>query len=143
LLNTLAQQTKICEYTRGSTSRTEADFGLFILKLIIGILKMLHKKITHKLIKPKAYKNKDYLNYMHNSGNACIICFYPNIELHHLKDRIILGRDDSKVVPLCPEHHRGKYSPHGANSKEFYEECPKEWLLQIAEEFYEEYNENN
>ena len=92
-------------------------------------------------IKPTVFKDKAYLSYMHNSEKTCVIYCDCNIELHHLKDRNILGRDDSKVVPLCPEHHRGRYSPHGADAKEFYDKNTKMWLLVVAEEFYKEFTD--
>lgn len=76
---------------------------------------------------------------MHSIGNTCLVCGSHHIELHHLKDRDILGRDDSKIVCLCPEHHRGKLSPHGFDAKKFYEEYPKEMLLKIANESFKEF----
>lgn len=90
-------------------------------------------------IKPKPYKNKEYLNYMHNSDKNCIICGDINIELHHVKTKTLTDRADNRVVPLCPNHHRGMFSPHGFDSSAFYEDYPKEWLLHMAEEFFNEY----
>ena len=49
------------------------------------------------------------------------------------------NRDDREVVPLCTDHHRGKYSPHGFDSKKFYETYPKEFLLLEAGALYGEY----
>lgn len=46
-----------------------------------------------------------------------------------------------KKAPLCVEHHRGKFAPHGFDSAEFYEQYPKELLLQWAEEFFNEFLE--
>ena len=102
------------------------------------------KKFGFKLpeanrIKPKAYKNKKYLSYMHNSGKVCFVCGDCNIELHHIKDKDILGRDDSKIIPLCPEHHRGRFSPHGADAKEFYEDHDKVILLLHAIRYFNEF----
>ena len=94
---------------------------------------------THKRIKDKPYKNKDYLNYMHHSDKACIICGSREIELHHIRMKGQIGRIDSQVVPLCMNHHRGMFSPHGFDSSAFYEDYPKEWLLEQAEEFFNEY----
>ena len=92
-------------------------------------------------LKPKPYKNKAYLNYMHNSGKVCVVCGKRDIELHHIKTKSQTNRDDSKIVPLCVEHHRGNFAPHGFDSSEFYEQYPKELLLQWAEEFFNEYME--
>lgn len=52
-------------------------------------------------------------------------------------------RADNRIVPLCPEHHRGAFSPHGFNSNEFYQVHPKEYLLEEAERFYNEYQLDN
>ena len=92
-------------------------------------------------LKPKPYKNKDYLAYMHNSDKSCVICGSKNIELHHIKTKDQTQREDNKIVPLCPEHHRGKFAPHGFDSAEFYKQYPKEQLLEWAEEFFNEYLE--
>ena len=92
-------------------------------------------------LKPKAYKNKDYLSYMHNSDKSCVICGCREIELHHIKTKTQTNRDDSKIVPLCSEHHRGKFAPHGFDSSAFYEQYSKEQLLEWAEEFFNEYLE--
>lgn len=100
---------------------------------------MLRKKIKHNRIKPKVFKNKAYLSYMHNSGKTCLVCGSCNIELHHVKTKTLTDRADNRVVPLCPEHHRGKFSPHGFDSIDFYEEYSKEFLLDEARKFYDEY----
>jgi len=92
-------------------------------------------------LKPKAFKCKAYLEYMHNSGKHCVICGNTNIELHHIKTKTQTMRNDNEVVPLCDEHHRGKFSPHGFDSSKFYEQYPKDLLLEWAEDFYKEYME--
>jgi len=92
-------------------------------------------------LKPKPYKNKAFLEYMHNSGKSCVIYGKRYIELHHIRTKSQTNRDDSKIVPLCVEHHRGKFAPHGFYSSSFYEQYPKELLLQWAEEFFNEFME--
>lgn len=92
-------------------------------------------------LKPKVYKNKAYLEFLHNGENSCVVCGSREIELHHIKTKIQTDRDDSKVIPLCSEHHRGKYSPHGFDSSSFYEQSSKELLLEWSEEFFNEYLE--
>ncbi len=106
---------------------------------------MIGYKVPQKngRLKPEVYKNKKYLNHMHNSGKTCVVCGKRDIELHHIKTKSNTDRDDSKIVPLCVEHHRGKYSPHGFDSSEFYEQYSKEMLLELAEEFFNEYLEEN
>lgn len=102
---------------------------------------MLSKKVKHNRIKPKVLKDKKYLAYMHNSYKCCLVCGDTNIELHHIKTKTLTDRADNRIVPLCSEHHRGKFSPHGFDSNKFYEQYPKEELLKMAEEFYNEYIE--
>lgn len=92
-------------------------------------------------LKPKTYKNKAYLEYMHNSGKSCVICGKRDIELHHIRTKSQVGRIDNQIIPLCPQCHRGKFSPHGFDSSEFYNRYPKELLLQWAEEFFNKYLE--
>ncbi len=98
-------------------------------------------KIKANRIKPKAFKDKDYLSYMHNSEKRCVVCGRFDIELHHIKTKTQTFRNDNQVVPLCVEHHRGNFAPHGFDSGEFYKEYPKELLLKWAEEFYKEYED--
>ena len=100
---------------------------------------VLKMRIKANRIKPKAFKDKKYLHYMHASDKQCYICGCYEIELHHIKTKIQTMRLDNIVIPLCPEHHRGNYSPHGFNSSDFYANNPKETLLRGAEEFYNEY----
>lgn len=46
-------------------------------------------------------------------------------ELHHKRSGTGAGRRSShmEVIPLCPEHHRGKTGLHGLGTKGF----PKHW----------------
>ena len=92
-------------------------------------------------LRQKAYKNKAYLKHMHSSEKSCVICGSREIELHHIRTKEQTGRIDNQVIPVCPLHHRGKFSPHGFDSAAFYEQYPKELLLQLAEEFFNEYLE--
>lgn len=45
---------------------------------------------------------------------------YPGTpaEIHHIR-RYGGLRNDSPVIPLCPEHHRGKTGVHGLGRKAF------------------------
>ena len=36
---------------------------------------------------------------------GCIVCQSP-AEIHHIETYMGGGRDDSKIIPLCPFHHR-------------------------------------
>lgn len=46
-------------------------------------------------------------------------------ELHHPRSGVGMGKRSSHydVIPLCPEHHRGKTGVHGLGTKGF----PKHW----------------
>ena len=71
-------------------------------------------------LKPKPYKNRYYLKWLHSQGLTCMVCGVPQIEIHHLRRKGQVGRIDNQCVPLCPVHHRtGKLSAHGFDSKEF------------------------
>lgn len=57
---------------------------------------------------------------------GCIVCKrmgYPGTpaELHHPRAGTGAGRraSDWDVIPLCPEHHRGKTGIHGLGTKGF------------------------
>mgnify|MGYP000164867723 CR=1 FL=1 len=77
-------------------------------------------KVPQKLhpLKEKPYKNRYYLKWMHSQGLTRMVCGVPQVECHHI-DQGMKGRADNRCVMLCPEHHRGRFSPHGADKKEF------------------------
>ena len=91
-------------------------------------------------LKKQPYKNKDYLVWLHNQNFGCLVCGDNNIELHHVL-RGSEGRPDDSVVTLCPEHHRGKFSPHGFDSVGFHEQHSKDVLLEVAKLLHEKYME--
>ena len=54
---------------------------------------------------------------------GCILCIslgYGSTpaEIHHIR-RLGAVRDASPVIPLCPEHHRGRSGVHGLGRKAF------------------------
>ena len=102
--------------------------------------KRIKPKTKHKNSnKSKGFKDPAYLSWLHNDKRpCCIVCGSGNIELHHVNPGLG-NRDDREVVPLCPDHHRGKYSPHGFDSKKFYYTYPKDFLLTEAKFLYSEY----
>ena len=64
------------------------------------------------------------------------MCGNSSIELHHVKCRSIVGRDDRFVIPLCVEHHLGsERSPHG-NPANF---MSKEDQKNLAIKYYQDY----
>ena len=89
---------------------------------------------------PKVFKDPDYLQYLHTI-KRCLVCKAENVEVHHIKDWSIKGRDDRYVLPLCAEHHRGsELSPHGAPEL-FLERYPKGWQIATAKMLYKKYVE--
>ena len=69
-------------------------------------------------------KIKKYMGLVAEMG--CIVCKrmgYPGTpaELHHPRAGTGAGRraSDWDVIPLCPEHHRGKTGVHGLGTKGF------------------------
>lgn len=45
----------------------------------------------------------------------CVVCGKPNAQVHHLIEGTAnrrLSDEDELVIPLCQEHHIGKYSVH-------------------------------
>lgn len=102
----------------------------------------LKAKTKHKNSdKSKGFKDKEYLLWLHNNKMpCCIVCGSGNIELHHVHPGL-WNRDDREVVPLCPEHHRGKFSPHGFDSKKFYETYTKDLFEVEARALHFEYLE--
>ena len=98
-------------------------------------------KVPQKLhpLKEKPYKNKYYLKWLHSQGLTCMVCGVPQIEIHHIQQGA-KGRADNETVPLCPEHHRGKFSPHGADKKEF-EDTHMEQMEDYAAELFLRFKE--
>ena len=73
-------------------------------------------------------KEKKHMNAVAELG--CAVCRrmgYPGTpaEIHHKRAGTGAGRRSShmEVIPLCPEHHRGKTGLHGLGTKGF----PKHW----------------
>jgi hypothetical protein len=62
-----------------------------------------------------------YLSSVANLG--CILCRHLSYgetpaEIHHIR-RFGGKRSNCKVIPLCPEHHRGNTGVHGLGHKGF------------------------
>ena len=98
---------------------------------------MLSKKQTWNK-EPKAYKKPEYLEWLHNNA-VCMICSCRPIEVHHIRQFSIKGRDDRYVLPLCAQHHRlTPLSPH-ATPKAFLELYDIETQIAIATKLYKTY----
>lgn len=50
---------------------------------------------------------------------GCCICGSPFVEIHHVGTGAGGRKNHDKVIPLCPEHHRGKTGLHGMGRKAF------------------------
>ena len=102
---------------------------------------MLNKKVSHKKLRPDAPKEPKYLNYLHEIKQpVCFVCSISlGIQIHHIKENSSDYRDDTKVIPLCFEHHHGtELSPHG-NPKAWRYSFTMEEQLESAEKLYTEY----
>lgn len=93
-------------------------------------------------LKTQPFKSKEYLSWFHNQGFGCLVCGSLNIEAHHLESGN-RGRADNKIVPLCPDHHRGTFSPHGGNAKEFHQAHTKQVLNIIADKLFGVWSDKN
>ena len=96
----------------------------------------MKKQIWHK---ENARKIPKYLHYLHNSGQKCLVCGSNCIELHHVKTKHNRLKDDSHIIPLCPDHHRGpEFSAHDTPAA-FRARYSDEHLLQVAAVLFAEY----
>lgn len=81
----------------------------------------------------------------------CIICGKQPVEIHHTmfgKNRKN-ATEDGLVVPLCWEHHRGRYGVHGADGhevdlklKQLSEQKWLEYYDKTIDEWIKRYNRN-
>ena len=104
---------------------------------------MLNKKVSHKKLRPKTPKEPKYSKWLHEVHQpSCFVCNVSiGIEMHHVKEYSNDYRDDTKIIPLCYNHHHGQeISPHGT-SKLFREVYPIEVQLEKAKELYNAYKE--
>ena len=69
--------------------------------------------------KPNAAEKRHYSRV---AEYGCVVCQRP-AELHHVLRMAgkVTRRDPRYVVPLCDEHHRGRYGVHGLGSEEAFE----------------------
>lgn len=80
---------------------------------------------------------------------GCILCrtIYgikdTPAELHHIR-RFGGKRENSPVIPLCPEHHRGDSGVHGLGHKGFESRygIDEQTLLQITQELLKDHISN-
>lgn len=72
-------------------------------------------------------KTKEEKAYMQEAaGLGCLICQHLGLgatpaELHHPREKtgMAMRAAHTSVIPLCPEHHRGKTGIHGLGRKAF------------------------
>lgn len=85
--------------------------------------------------------DEDYLSWIHDC--PCMVCGCYEVEAHHIRLRSTNARNDHKVVPLCPDHHRGTYSPHGKNAGAFKVAYPNKFMEELADDYYDTYKKHN
>ena len=90
---------------------------------------------THWNKEPKQKPNLDYIEWLHNQ--PCYVCKTTPCEAHHVKQKGQVTKDHNTLIPLCAEHHRGEYSPHGKHRKEFLDMYPVHAQIQIAHQLLE------
>ena len=97
------------------------------------------EQLKSKRIKPEPVKDRDYLQWLKDRVIPCEICGVRITEMHHIKRNSSDLKDDTKMLSLCPEHHRGSIlSPHGTPNK-FREVLSIFEQLQISQVYYEQY----
>lgn len=104
-------------------------------------MNMLNKKIKCNRIKPKAKKLPQYLKWLHEvKMPECFVCgSFLGVQMHHIKRSSSDYRDDTKIIPLCHEHHLGvTFSAHGT-PKDFRDEYPIYMQLEYGEVLYQEF----
>lgn len=81
---------------------------------------MLPKLRPFSRVKPKRRKQPGHMARV--ATMPCLVCGRRS-EVHHVRTGN-QGKDDARVVPLCPEHHRhSKLGFHGLGSERaFYQE---------------------
>lgn len=65
---------------------------------------------------------------------TCLICGSPRTEVHHIyfgQGRRRISDLNGFIAFLCPEHHRGQYSPHQDRETDL-------WLKKRCQTVYEE-----
>lgn len=74
------------------------------------------------------------------ADHGCILCAYLGLgatpcEIHHIR-HFGMPRDQSPVIGLCPEHHRGNKGLHGLGKKSFarFYQIDEDELLAITEQ---------
>jgi len=70
--------------------------------------------VNHNRIKPKRKRDRKHLAAV--SLMPCLVCGGKS-EVHHVRTGNA-GKDDRRVVPLCADHHRGRFGFHGLGSEE-------------------------
>ncbi len=68
-----------------------------------------------------------------------MVCQDSQIELHHIKTKVLREKNDHLVIPLCVNHHRGIYSPHGKDVQKFNDNYSALALIEIATYIYIRY----
>lgn len=75
---------------------------------------------------PIAMKKAERAHLNRISEQGCVLCRHLGYgrtaaEIHHLRHGMGMGQRNSNmnVIPLCPEHHRGRTGYHGMGRRAF------------------------
>jgi len=79
-------------------------------------------------MKAKTKKEREHLAWV--ASQPCIICGKPPpSECHHVRTVSNRKRDHTRVLPLCPDHHRGQMSIHNCKGQFTEKHGTQEYLL--------------
>ena len=112
-----------------------------------GKKKSCLKKRSKKTQIEKEDLSNDYYDYLHNSGQKCVVCGSSSIEIHHITDIKRIPYEPrrvwNRVITLCPEHHKNcKDGIHILSKDEFYSRVMSfEKLTKKSLDLYQEYLE--
>lgn len=74
--------------------------------------------------RPMTKAERHYLDAV--AAQGCVLCRYLGYgatpaEIHHLRHGAGMGQRNSNtnIIPLCPEHHRGRTGYHGMGRRAF------------------------
>jgi len=89
-------------------------------------------------MKKKTTEAKKYHEWLHTQ--KCVVCFKCGIEAHHLTHKSLSPRrDDLRMIPLCPEHHRGMRGIHTMGLSWYDAFISLENCIEISRELYNKF----
>lgn len=100
-----------------------------------------------KKMKAEKVESNPYNSYLHDSGQVCIVCGNPVIEVHHITDiKRIKGKRRcwKRAVTLCDEHHNrfnSKVSIHALSDRFYVEIMSFKKLMWHSDRLWNEYQD--